>query len=214
MSYVNETQHDRLGDKMRTKKTIEWASSLKIIKQNGKICIVGEGGVGKTSLMNVISCGMTLEEAKEEYTIERTPYIDIDVYTAPNGFKIQIYDLSGQRFEAHPIEVLKNQVLVNLDAMVFMFAINNFNSLINLTPWFNDVINFLNVNNMDIPPFYLIGNKVDLKDIREVPKEMPQKVVQQRPQFKRYIELSAYTGEGVNEFVASLMKDISSKHNG
>jgi small GTP-binding protein len=181
-------------------KGMTWVASLKTIKRSGKVCIVGEGGVGKTSLVRVLTHGMALEQAKDTI-IERTPYINIDVFVSPNDYKMQVYDLSGQRFSAHPIEVLRNQVMRNLDVMLFMFATNNFNSLVNLTSWFNDAINFMNSNEIHVPPFVLIGNKVDLVDTREVPPEMPRKIVEQRNQFTQFIEVSAYTGEGINELI-------------
>lgn len=189
-----------------TDKSISWLSSLKSLRRSGKLCIVGEGGVGKTSLTKVLCSGMTLEES--DFDIKRTPYIDINVFKAPKGYKVQIYDLSGQRFSAHPIEVLKNQVLVNLDAIIFVYSISNFNSLIDLTPWFNDVINFMNANNLVVPPFFLIGNKVDLIDDREVPPEMCMKIVNERKQFREYIEVSAYTGQGINILSDLVMKSI------
>lgn len=191
-----------------TSKNIKWLSSLKSLKRSGKLCIVGEGGVGKTSLIKVLCSGMSIEETKDKHDIKRTPYMDISIYKAPNGYKVQIYDLSGQRFSAHPIEVLKKQVLVNLDAIIFAYSISNFNSLIDLTPWFNDVINFMNANDLPVPPFFLIGNKVDLIDDREVPPEMPMKIVQQRNQFKEYIEVSAYTGQGINILINKIMKSM------
>ena len=151
-----------------------------------KIIVVGDGAVGKTSLIKQWTEGtfrtdyiMTIGSnfAVKSLSIEEKP------------IKLQIWDLAGQ---PHFRDV---RVLFYKGAMgaMYVFDVSRVDSFENVESWFGELRNVCG----DIPGV-LLANKVDLNDQRKVTGDMGGALAE-RLGGVPYFETSAKTGDKVNE---------------
>ncbi len=147
-----------------------------------KIIFLGDGGVGKTSLIRRylgkgLSKGITL---------------GVDFYSLHNGnADIVVWDLSGQeRFR-----YLLDSFIVGARIAVLVFDLSRPSTMIRLEQWLG-LLDKLN-NQVKI---ILVGNKKDLgKRIdNEFIKQLINRIASKH-RFLRYIETSAYSGENVDQ---------------
>ena len=85
------------------------------------------------------------------------------------------------------------------DCVVFGYGVNNKDSLDEIEDFYQIVYKELG----NLPLLYLVGNKIDLSSDRGVTKEEGENYAKKYDM--KYYEVSAKTGEGVNE----LIEDIS-----
>ncbi len=180
----------------------EFKEKLKRLRRIIRITVVGDGAVGKTTLIKAM---LNLLEKNESYEynyeeVKRTPFMSIERWKL-NNLSIQCYDLAGQRRPgAHPIDVLSDQVLREIDVIIFVFALNRFESFENLNEW-KEIIEKSLENNS--PYYLLVGNKADLG--KEVPQEMIDNIVGDDKPFKRYVETVAIKNQGITDLVDALV---------
>jgi small GTP-binding protein len=153
-----------------------------------KVVVVGDGAVGKTSLIR--------RYVEGKFDASRVATIGVDFYTQrvqlPSGMvKLSIWDMAGQeRFEA-----VRTGFYRGSRAAALVYDITSPGSLKNLRRWREEVLRAVGQQ-----PFVVVGNKIDLT--RTV-----------RPEFGRvfasyvgapYLETSALTGEGVADLFKAL----------
>jgi small GTP-binding protein len=167
-----------------------------------KVAVVGDGSVGKTSLVNSLTGKSSF---MEQYIITIGVNIVVHKVERNNGAKINfaIWDLGGQqRFIAVRPTFYRGSQLV-----VYVFDLTNKVSFDNLmTKWFQEVHRSCN------PSSYkglLVGNKVDLSESRVVEFETAKKIAEARG--FEYIETSAKDGTGTHELVDSLIANVIGK---
>ncbi|MFW9972233.1 MAG: GTP-binding protein [Candidatus Odinarchaeota archaeon] len=127
-----------------------------------KICIVGDGGVGKTSMV-LRYCENTF---KENYIMTigsnfSTKQVDLEKY--PNYLvKLQLWDLAGQKH----FSFVRPPFYRGSSATIYTFDLTRRSSFQNILNWKNEVEKVIG----DGKPSILVGNKVDLaeKGQREV----------------------------------------------
>lgn len=124
-----------------------------------KLCLLGDGAVGKTSLVKAF----VQKGFQKDYLM--TVGVDItmkDIELADKRFKLSIHDIAGQeRFQDF------RSVFFNGANMAFcVFDVTRRQSLDSLAEiWLEQLLPTVTDNNFTI---FLIGNKVDLEDIREI----------------------------------------------
>jgi len=166
-----------------------------------KIVVVGDGAVGKTSLIKKWTEGTF-----------RTDYIltigsnfavkSLNIDDKP--VKLQIWDLAGQ---PHFSDV---RVLFYKGAMgaMYVYDVSRVDSYDNIPNWYSEVSNICG----DIPRI-LLANKVDLNDQRKVTPEMGAALAEKLGGVP-YFETSAKNGDNVHEAfqtVAQLVYDWAKK---
>ena len=185
---------------------------LKRVKKSRKLVrmtIVGDGAVGKTTLVQALIekttgyvNGSNPNEVLDKKEITRTPFLEIESWTYKD-LVFQCYDLAGQRTPGmHPLDILKNQVLNYIDIFIFVFALDRYKSFENLNNWLR-LMNLeyqLKDNNRGL---ILVGNKVDLE--RMVSRELIQTLVGKDRYFRTYIETSSIYGIGINEILDKIV---------
>ena len=162
---------------------------VEIISQNTsdfelsfKMIIIGDSGVGKSCL--------SIRGTKDVFEPMYSPTIGFEFmafYVKVNGqiIKMQIWDTCGQEVYRSLISSFYN----NSSLAFIVYSIDSKESFNNLEFWLNE----LRVKaNPDINIF-VIGNKCDLEDKRQITKDMAKEFCENN-KIKLYLETSAKTG--------------------
>ncbi|KKM08234.1 hypothetical protein LCGC14_1725930 [marine sediment metagenome] len=190
-------------------KLSEFLSRLKKTKQVVRMTVVGDGAVGKTTLVQALlqKTNHRTEKSLSKETIEkkkitRTPFLEIETWTY-RDLVFQCYDLAGQRIEgSHPLDILKHQVLQSIDIFIFVFSVDRYESFENLNNWM--LLMDLDLKSKDEKTgFILVGNKIDLD--RNVSEELIQTIIGNDKYFQVYIETCSIDGQGIG----NLLDEIS-----
>lgn len=167
--------------------------------QQMKVVLVGNTSVGKTCIAKQ-AIGNNFDENTQPtlgaaYTSLMTNVFDKEVC-------LQIWDTAGQE----KYRSLAPSYYRNSDAIVLVFSLVDFESFNSLDMWISSV----KANNSTESLLFLVGNKKDLKDLRQITTEMGTQKAEDNKAF--YYEVSAKTGEGVSELFAAIPKYFIEAH--
>ena len=163
-----------------------------------QILLIGDSSVGKTSLIQRYANGIF----KEEYLAT----VGLDYYTKQEMINditvlVKLWDTAGQeRFKA-----LTPNYFRNAEGVVLAYDVTNSESFDNLKFWINSIKSNLCEKNIFIP-IIIIGNKIDMEGMRDITKEDASKFAKENNY--KYFETSAKTGQGVDEAIRDLVKQI------
>ena len=163
-----------------------------------QILLIGDSSVGKTSLIQRYANGIF----KEEYLAT----VGLDYYTKQEMINninvlVKLWDTAGQeRFKA-----LTPNYFRNAEGVVLAYDVTNSESFENLKFWINSIKSNLGEKNIFIP-IIIIGNKIDMEDMRDISKEDATKFAKENNY--KYFETSAKTGEGVDEAIRDLVNQV------
>ena len=149
--------------------------------------LLGDGQVGKTSLISRLT-GKKFDDSPMT-TIGKETYL-YDTILHDINIKIKIFDTAGQeRFKSMSANVIKN-----VEGLILTYSIASKESFNNLDNWLHQLNN---VSDISKTPIILVGNKSDLKDLREVDYEEGEDYAKEHD--FHFFETSAKTGENVKE---------------
>ncbi len=121
-----------------------------------KVCLIGDGGVGKTAIVEqLLGKGFSSTYNLTIGTNICTCAVEID----ERRIKYQIWDLAGQQ----RFEFVRASFYRGSHAIIMVFDVTNPNSFINLREWKFEVLQNLRKNPPNIPVL-LLGNKCDLQE--------------------------------------------------
>jgi small GTP-binding protein len=126
-----------------------------------KICIVGDGGVGKTTILHQYVDRKFVEDT--QLTIGTNFFIkDIILKEFDVSIKLQIWDLGGQDYFAS----VRRNFYNGARGIIYTFDLTRLNTFNNLLDWENEVNNGVTEEFSMV----LVGNKLDLinKEDREI----------------------------------------------
>ena len=166
-----------------------------------KITFIGDEMVGKTSIINRFIKG----RFEEDYIST----VGLDFYKKHVSIKntklnLLLYDTSGnEKFRIlYPIYIKDAQVII------FVYDISNRDSFIHIENWYN----YLKDNFQENVIFFLIGNKTDLDDKRQITTKEAEDFCKQKGFL--FYELSAKTGDKINPFFTNIIVQEIAKNNG
>nr|CAH7754523.1 unnamed protein product [Callosobruchus chinensis] len=162
-----------------------------------KILIIGESGVGKSSLL--------LRFVEDNFDPEQTLTIGVDFKTKKmtidgNTVKLAIWDTAGQeRFRT-----LTPSYYRDAQGAILVFDVSSYSSFSKLEVWLNELETYSTKSNI---VKMIIGNKIDVKDKREVSREDAMRFARKHQTL--YIEASAKTKDGVQTAFEELVHKVS-----
>ena len=166
-----------------------------------QILLIGDSSVGKTSLIQRYANGIF----KEEYLAT----CGLDLYTKHEiinnmNVLVNLWDTAGQeRFKS-----LTPNYFKNAEGVILTYDITKTESFENLKYWMNSIETNLGDKKIFIP-IIIVGNKLDMEDMREITKENADNLSKEYNY--KYFETSAKTGEGVDDAFRDLVNQILEK---
>ncbi len=164
-----------------------------------KICAIGSGNVGKTSLIRRF--------AENKFDTNYLPTLGVDITTKKIDLdeiqvKLILVDTAGQEFFGK----LRPSYYRGASACLIMFALNDENSFTAIPNWRSEFQKYI----QPPVPIALAGNKNDLVDERAVSEKDARKVADELNM--AYYETSAKEGGSeIEEIFQSLAKQVISK---
>ena len=163
-----------------------------------KIILVGDPGVGKTSILTKF----VTNEFQSVYSSTIGVEFKLkDIYVNNNCARLKIWDTCGQeKFRA-----ITRQYFKNSNGVFIVFDLTNKDTIKRLNVWMKDIND--NITNDFF--VFLIGNKVDVKD-RDI------SISEEAKQFANnkkinYYEVSAKTGSGIYNVFEKMANKLVSK---
>ncbi|MHA1754233.1 MAG: GTP-binding protein [Candidatus Odinarchaeia archaeon] len=166
-----------------------------------KVLLLGDGAVGKTSLISMFTKGFIKQDYKMTIGVDiMTKTVEIGDYVA----KLSIWDLAGQqRFKA-----VRSAFYGGVAGALLVFDLTRALTFKNLVTWLEELYQFGNPE----CPIVLIGNKVDLPELRDVKQEDIDWFTQELG--CEYLETSAKTGQNVEKAFKLLTAKMIEKSTG
>jgi len=161
-----------------------------------KIMVIGEGAVGKTTLVNRYVTGTFERDYKttigSQFAV-KLAHISPPESEYATGIKIQAWDVAGQaRFKA-----VRKMYYSGAAGIIIVFDVTRRRSFTELSKWVQEADESVGAR----VPFLCVGNKTDLPD-RAVPSDEAKKWAEDNGFL--YLESSAKTGEGVADMFTVL----------
>ncbi len=165
--------------------------------KRAKILVVGDGGVGKTSICKRL--------AQSSFDSKYTPTIGSDYFSGQiqigkETLKMCLWDCSG-----HPefVEV-RNEFYKEANGLLLVYDITSKKSFDGLEMWIREAAKFKGETEI---PVWICGNKTDLDSKRMVGKAQGEDMVHQRG-FKNLFEVSALSDSNIQKMFAGIANDL------
>lgn len=158
-----------------------------------KILILGNSSVGKTSFL--------IRFCDDKFGSDTLTTVGVDYkkkFIKKNGQKIKLHicDTAGQeRFRA----IAKN-LYKNADGIILMYDISNKKSFKDIKDWIISIKDNIDFNKIGL---VIVGNKIDLKNEREIDEEMRQDL--EKKENIKVLEASAKDNINVNDVFIELI---------
>jgi small GTP-binding protein len=162
-----------------------------------KILLLGDGGVGKTSLLRRFIDNTFTPDYKSTIGVQfMTRTVDLN---DEKSIKLVIWDVAGQsKFTSY-----RHLYYKDAEGIILVYDITRPDSFNNLEMWISDAVKHT-VKNTHIA---ILGNKVDLEDKRSVLKSKGQEYSTERKAVL-FSETSAKTGFNVENAFLELTRNI------
>jgi len=162
-----------------------------------KIIVLGDPGVGKTSLI----LRYTNNAFRRSYIPTLGVHVSDKIFKINNTIiQLVIWDLAGQQ----KFSTMRHQFYVGSDGFILVFDLTDPKSFENLSNWFLDIQNQFKDKNILIG--YCIGNKCDLEEYIRIKLENAKELA--RYLNLDFIETSALSGKNVDKVFTQLAQAL------
>lgn len=165
-----------------------------------KVVVLGSGGVGKSALTVQFVSGHFME--KYDPTIEDFYRKEIEVDNTP--CVLEILDTAGTEQFAS----MRDLYIKNGQGFVVCYSLTNHQTFQDIKTMKEQIVR---VKGTDKVPILLVGNKVDLENLREVPTVEGMALAQIWG--CSFVESSAKNRTNVNEVFAEIVREMNLKNN-
>ena len=168
-----------------------------------RVCVFGDGGVGKTTLVNRYLSGLFRSEYK--VTIGADFFMK-KLNHAQKQITLQIWDFAGE----DKFRFLLPRYVEGSNGAIFMFDITRHSSILNIDEWLNVFKEGFDKKEIDVP-LIMVGGKLDLNLKRTVSTELANELARKN-NIDDIIECSSKTGENVEDIfikITQMMMDKS-----
>ena len=159
-----------------------------------KILILGHTGVGKT---NIITMFMDKKFNQCHMTTSGIDLKTTSIELNNKKIRIQLWDTCGQE----KYKSITKNLYLKVQGILAVYDITNRNSFSILKNWVKSIKS--DGNN---PKMLIIGNKIDLNEEREVPKD--EAIEYAKEEKIEYIETSSKTGENIHKSITLICEKI------
>lgn len=150
-----------------------------------KICLLGDVAVGKTSLFYMFGDGVFTDKHNPTMNCQfKIKEITIGPKTSA---ELKVWDTCGEE----KFRSITQQYYKEADGIVLIFDLTNKNTFNNLDNWLENINNYCKKQTQ----VFLVGNKMDLNDEREIDEDNIKKFYEKHK--LRYIPISAKDGTNV-----------------
>ena len=163
-----------------------------------KIVIVGDGGVGKSTMIQRLTTGQFIPQKITIGTDLATYDIDIDNI----NIRLQIWDFAGER----RFRLFLPNYSRGATGCLLCYDITRRTSFDSLDEWFK-IVNENAIN----PVFILVGEKLDLADIRRSVKNEHAEELKEKYNLDYFFETSSKSGENNKMIFETLTRSILKK---
>ena len=162
-----------------------------------QIILVGESGVGKTSLIRRYTNNIFNSNHLETIGIE---FYNKEEKINNKIIQIKFWDTAGQEI----FHSLTKNFYRKADGIIIVYDITNKESFERIQDWIKSIYD--NTDTYKEIQMIIVGNKIDLEEMREVTKEDGIKI--EKYYEIDFYEASAKNAEGVNNFMIKIIRDI------
>jgi GTP-binding nuclear protein Ran len=151
-----------------------------------KVCLIGDGGVGKTTYINRVLDGKF--EKNYHATIGVATH-QLTFHTSPTQkIQFRVWDTAGQEKWA----LLGDMYYIDADAAIFFFDVTSRVTCSNLPRWIKNFNSIVDQDGKGNIPIVVCANKIDVQRLRKVTRNTLSETLKMYPNFE-YVEISAKT---------------------
>lgn len=174
-----------------------------------KIVLIGDGMVGKTTLVKSFLKGTAISDTSYKRTVGADIFVKNDIYEFDNfgkvAFNWMIWDLAGQP----TFKMVRGQYYKGAQAGIAVFDVSRPQTFKNLHYWIAEMFKHAG----GPKPLIIVGNKIDLRDKMpclspETGEKYAQKLAEHFKLPIRYLEASALNHINVEEAFRMLAENI------
>lgn len=166
-----------------------------------KVVVVGDGGIGKSTMIQRLTTGQFIPQ---KITIG-TDLATFDIRLNENmSIKLQIWDFAGER----RFRIFLPNYARGATGCLLCYDITRRTSFESLEEWYGIV-----KNNAVNPVFILVGEKLDLADIRRSVESSQAEEFKEKHKIMRFFETSSKSGEN-NKKIFEILTRLILKNQG
>ncbi|XP_003383560.1 PREDICTED: ras-related protein RabC-like [Amphimedon queenslandica] len=165
-----------------------------------KVILVGESGVGKTSIYKLYEYGTVSEVAWPPTLGVYTNVVNLVVGNTHQTVELEMADTGG----SEQFRSIATQYYRNADIAFLVYDITDSNSVQHIEDWVEDIKEYSENNDIKI---VLIGNKLDMVKARKIKQEDMSSYAKARDMF--FIEMSAKNADH-RRLVDDLIREVAS----
>ena len=164
-----------------------------------KLALLGDAGVGKTSLINMYTEKQFREDYKPTLGVSITVK-EIELENVNTQIRLVLWDIAGQdRYDSS-----RKMFFQGVFGALFVYDTTRYSTFHNIeAKWLKDLKEYGEID----PAYILIGNKIDLKDSRIITTERGKEFAK-KIEATDFIETSAKYGENVEEAFKRLVDRV------